>query len=478
MTVAIIVISILVAFWLITIKYKKELKKTLDSKQHPLKIFYGMGMFICDKTVKKSIGNNPKINTLIDSLVVKDNTERERYLYTVKKITICILVMFIVGVIAVCVGISEKQNDKGEIQSLNRSTVTDKEIDVIVGSEDGKQDKININIPKKKYSEKEIISLLNKASKQLQKIILGKNKTLNHVDKPLNLPGSVGKNNITVNWEISDATLLSYEGKLSDKISKKGELVTLTATLTMEKISRTYVFSVNLFPESKPKSIGEKVQEKIDKEDVYTKKVLLPASINGKKVSYRYPVDNNGIKILIIGIVVAFVMYFLKDNDLKKDVEKRNAQLMSDYPELVTSVMLYYEAGLSLKSAFEKIVSNYKERKRENNEFRYAYEELEMSLNKMKTGVSESVAIAEFGKRCNLHSYTKFTGLIEQNMKRGTRELTVALRNELNEALLEKKVNMQKKGGQISTKLMGPMIIMLIIAIAIIMVPAFMSMGV
>lgn len=219
--VAIIVISILVAFWLITIKYKKELKKTLGSKQHPLKIFYGMGMFICDRIVKKAIGNNAKTNMLIDSLVVKDNTERERYLYTVKKITICILVMFIVGVIAVCVGISEKQNDKGEIQSLNRSTVTDKEIDVIVGSEDGKQDKININIPKKKYSEKEIISLLNKASKQLQKIILGKNKTLNHVSKPLNLPGSVGENNITVNWEISDATLLSYDGKLSDKISGK-----------------------------------------------------------------------------------------------------------------------------------------------------------------------------------------------------------------------------------------------------------------
>ena len=74
--------------------YKKELKKTLDSKEYPLKIFYGMGMFICDRIVKKAIGNNAKTNTLIDSLVVKDNTERERYLYTVKKITICILVMF------------------------------------------------------------------------------------------------------------------------------------------------------------------------------------------------------------------------------------------------------------------------------------------------------------------------------------------------------------------------------------------------
>ena len=60
-------------------------------------------MFICDRIVKKAIGNNAKTNMLIDSLVVKDNTERERYLYTVKKITICILVMFIVGVIAVCI---------------------------------------------------------------------------------------------------------------------------------------------------------------------------------------------------------------------------------------------------------------------------------------------------------------------------------------------------------------------------------------
>ena len=53
--VAIIVISILVAFWLITIKYKKELKKTLDSKEYPLKMFYGMGMFICDRIKKKQL---------------------------------------------------------------------------------------------------------------------------------------------------------------------------------------------------------------------------------------------------------------------------------------------------------------------------------------------------------------------------------------------------------------------------------------
>ena len=41
----------------------------------------------------------------------------------------------------------------------------------------------------------------------------------------------------------------------------------------------------------------------------------------------------------------------------------------------------------------------------------------------------------------------------------------------------EKKNNMLKSGGQISTKLLGPMVIMLIISIVVIMAPALMSMG-
>ena len=67
--------------------------------------------------------------------------------------------------------------------------------------------------------------------------------------------------------------------------------------------------------------------------------------------------------------------------------------------------------------------------------------------------------------------------LIEQNIRRGTKELSLVLKSELKEAMNEKKNNMLKQGGQISTKLLGPMVIMLMIAIVIIMVPAFMSMS-
>ena len=108
---------------------------------------------------------------------------------------------------------------------------------------------------------------------------------------------------------------------------------------------------------------------------------------------------------------------------------------------------------------------------------RYAYEELEISLIQMKSGVSEITAINNYGKNCGLHCYVKLSGIIEQNIRRGTNAMTVVLENELESSMIEKKNSMLKAGGKISTKLMGPMIVMLIVAMAIIMVPAFLSMN-
>mgnify|MGYP007104308634 FL=1 len=141
--------------------------------------------------------------------------------------------------------------------------------------------------------------------------------------------------------------------------------------------------------------------------------------------------------------------------------------------------MLYYGAGLSIKSAIERMVAEYNVEKKKNSKaFRYAFEELSMCSVKMKSGVPETVAISEYGNRCNIHCYIKLAGLIEQNLKRGTKELTLVLKSELKDAMNERKNNLLKNGGQVSTKLLGPMVLMLIITIAIIMVPALLSINI
>ena len=53
--------------------------------------------------------------------------------------------------------------------------------------------------------------------------------------------------------------------------------------------------------------------------------------------------------------------------------------------------------------------------------------------------------------------------------------MVYALKSEVNSAVNTRKNSILKEGSEISTKLLGPMVIMLIISIVIIMVPAFLS---
>jgi pantetheine-phosphate adenylyltransferase len=124
----------------------------------------------------------------------------------------------------------------------------------------------------------------------------------------------------------------------------------------------------------------------------------------------------------------------------------------------------------------DRIVRQYEDEKKKNpKEYHYAYEELKMATVKMKSGVSEINAINQYGERCGLHNYIKLANIIEQNIRRGTGELSFALENELNRALVERKNTALKRGSEISTKLLGPMTVMLIVALVILMVPALMS---
>ncbi len=248
--------------------------------------------------------------------------------------------------------------------------------------------------------------------------------------------------------------------------------------MMLEKNTQEYCFAVNVFPPVKKSNKEEKLQEYINKNQQYEENVKLPEQINGENVRYQKVSSDVSKFILPIGIIITILLFILKDTDLKKEVEKRNLQMKNDYPEIVSKILLYYGTGLSIKGVIEKIVNGYEEEKEQEKDlFRYAYEELSMCFIKIKSGVSESVAINEYGERCRLHCYIKLAGLIEQNMRRGTKDLSLVLKAELKEAMNEKKNNILKNGGQISTKLLGPMVIMLVISIVIIMVPAFMSMG-
>ena len=476
LAVYIVIIAFIAILSVCTVPYKRNLRKKLNQKEYPLKCIFGAAMFLTDKILGNQTNKSPFLNKALRELKVKEDIKKDKYLYVVSKMAFCLAGVSITMAIGIGIEIAGTE-DSSRIKSLKRDSTSPITYNIYSQNEKGEKKALTIDVEQKELKEEDTVAEIKNLQKELVKKVLGKNKSAEYVTEPLNLVSSIGEDNILISWNIDDSNVIAYDGQPGKNIPDEGRLVKLTAIMNYKKVSVEYSFNVNVFPKKSENSIQSEVQSYVDNEDIYSKDVRLPEEIKGEKITYFSSEKQNSILVIIAGVLISGAMFFLKDNDIKKQLKERNRQLSADYPEIVSKLLLYHGAGLSVKTSIEKIVNGYEEDKKENTKvFRYAYEELEIALIKMKSGMSEATAVNEYGKSCGLHCYIKLSGIIEQNIKRGTNAMSIVLKNELANAMLEKKNTMLKEGGQISTKLMGPMVIMLVITMTIIMVPAIMSM--
>ena len=73
-------------------------------------------------------------------------------------------------------------------------------------------------------------------------------------------------------------------------------------------------------------------------------------------------------------------------------------------------------------------------------------------------------------------TYTRFINIITQSIKNGNKDIKNILNLEVQDALFERKQRAKKLGEEASTKLVLPLMLMLLTIMIIIMVPAFMGM--
>ena len=101
--------------------------------------------------------------------------------------------------------------------------------------------------------------------------------------------------------------------------------------------------------------------------------------------------------------------------------------------------------------------------------------ELQHSKHNFEIGMAEGRVYYELGRRLKLPCYIKILTLLEQNVTKGSKGLVEILEQEERNAL-EERMNLAKKSGEeAGTKILGPMILLLIIVMLMIMIPAFLS---
>lgn len=470
---------------LLTRSYGKAFFRTLDRRKHRLLILYPLAGWLLARWKRiRGRGVQGRVSRLLKSLYVKENVEKERYLYQVRKIAFSLAVWIascMLGFLTCCgaQGITW-------IRSLQRGDYGQEPVNYELGVEyRNSQDKVDVSVEAVHYTRSEILDLFERSYEEVKRIVLGDNEDQDHVTKPLNLIREFGE--FSIYWDIEDLDTMNYNGQISPELKEGEERVcSLFATFSLDDVTQIYTIPLKIRGElpGEREALIKSIREAVEQEnDIHERKVKLPEEIDGYPIRFFRGPEQTGPVLLLLGLAAAAVIFLLYDRRLEEQVKKRKEQMMMDFPEIVSKLTLLYEAGLSIHGAFERIVEDYEKRLRQNTgsddpekeSYRFAYKEMKLALEKIRNGESEGQAYAGFGRRCGIHVYIKLGNLLEQNLNKGAKGLQMLLTQEVQQAQEVQKRIARKKGEEAGTKLLLPMMLLLMVVIAIIAVPALMS---
>ena len=340
-----------------------------------------------------------------------------------------------------------------------------------------------VRIGERRYTKEEAADAIHMAAEELSAQIAGGNESLEQVQSRLELVTWLDKYGISVRWQPDDTELISASGEVFNSgCPESGRETFLTATLKAGEYAEDYIYRVNVLPpgrtqEEKELAAFENFLMEKEEEQKYSEVFILPEEFEGKTLTYSADRGRSSLMFPLLGILAAILLP-LKDRQREQEAKKkRECQMMMDYSEILSRLVVFLGAGLPVRKAWAKIVEDYRRTEEKAGE-RAAYEEMAAAYYLMQRGVPEIQAYSEFGNRCRVLPYRKLAGILEQNVKNGSKSLTPVLEAEMEAAFEQRKNLARRLGEEASTKLLLPLFMMLLIVMVMITVPAFLAFGI
>jgi hypothetical protein len=302
---------------------------------------------------------------------------------------------------------------------------------------------------------------------------------------------------VTAKYKIKSLDLISYDGSIHyENASSEGTKAYIEVSLQYDTttIIKTYEFLIYPAVVSSQQQLENQMMSKLqqaDEDSKYEEVLVLPEKLGDSKVTWANNTPSQSMLLLFLGVILSALVPALMDKNKKESEEKGRLQLQRDYPEIVSKLQLLLNAGMTTRGAWERIVLDYLRMKEQRIESekkskrylfkkiktyeRPAYEQMLITKRELDNGQSEGASYERFGKRCKAISYIRFSSLITQNLKMGSKGLAQLLESEARSAFEERKEQAKQLGEKASTKLLAPTMGMLVVILCIIMVPAFMA---
>ncbi len=335
---------------------------------------------------------------------------------------------------------------------------------------------LTIEVKERVPQAEEAQKAIEKSYLLLTERILGGNLSLDEVRTSLKLENYIEETACSVFWQIDNTDRIDRSGRVHAEGLSEKELVNLTAEISFGGYKKAYVFCATVMPEilTEEERLVQEIRRRVqlrEEADDGAKSFFLPEEIGGAAVEYRVPRQDQSYLLCVLVVVMAVLCTFLPDQKVIQQKKEKEEELAIAYPEIVSKLCLLIGSGLTVRGAWERIIKDY----REDQSFNYAYEEMLLTYYELDRGMPEGKAYSAFGKRCRLSGYRKLGSLLEQNLKKGTAGLLALLQEETWQAFEDRRAFAVKLAQEAGTRLLMPMLMLLLVVLVICIAPAIMS---
>ncbi len=389
-----------------------------------------------------------------------------------------LLLLFLVGMgMSAAFSIAFAVQRRVPVRVLERPEPSEgvRQYDLQVLADGDRAGKIVVEVPVRQLTPQEAEEFLRQAEEELDTIV--GNWYPDAVDDDLSFPDRLQDGVVDVRFDSSRYDVLDGAGHVRNAwLQEEGEVVDLRAVLTCGESRRECVYPIRVIPK------GSEFEARLEREAMRRiqgtdaqktdKTVVLPQDFDGKSLRWETKRSFYGGWTAFLTAVGCLTLYVAFEKDLAKEGEKYREELLLVYPSFLAKLTLLAGTGMPVRMVFFKMAQEAKRK-----DAAPVYEEVLRTCREMESGETELQAYENFGVRCRLPQYKKCASLLSQNVQKGTGRLLDALRQESVNAFEERKAFALRKGEEAQTKMILPMLMMLVAVMILVMVPACFSFG-
>lgn len=459
----------------------------LSKKEERLVALYPMAAFIRNHIEPYLSKEQEKKQVIRFQKLHPESNGKDAYkLHLYQRDSIVLFILFFVLIIATTAcGISMRNQNGIHNYRITRPTHGTEQKLTLLFHTKMLEEKLDISLNARRVQGEELTEYLLSLEERLLEIMLLDNNSSDNVQTNLYFIDEAA-GGITLKWRPEDYSLIGTSGNLyNEEIGMEGVITTVSAHISYygEAVVE-FIFPIHIYPPSytEEERLYQEIVKAVDlssTDSSFEEYMLLPDSVGNETIVWRVKQDNITGSILVFGMFAGIFIAVAMSQEVKKKEKMRTRQMYIDYPNIICKFTLLLGAGMTIRSVWECIAKDYEKRKSEidNKKFmkHYVYEEMLVTLHELELGISEAKAYENFGKRCSLIPYLKFTTTLVQNLKKGTQGILPLLEMEAKNAFAERKELSKRLGEEAGTKLQLPLMLYLVLVLVIILVPAFLS---